>query len=139
MNPSVRLECARDGAVVETVLVAPDDSYPYSLTVCRASGEEVVYSGESLLACLVSFRKVLEQEGLLLCCQGARSDVTSSGMQSQMTGSRWVYVFDREERKLSGEVVDILAPAGPEEAVTVAEQRAELFRFLGIPDPGCES
>ncbi|MGK5546985.1 hypothetical protein ACSNOH_19960 [Streptomyces sp. URMC 127] len=125
--------------MVETVLVAPNGSYPYSLTVCRESGEEAVYSGESLLGCLISFRKVLEQEGLLLCCQGARSDVTSSGMQSQMTGSRWVYVFDREERKLSGEVVDVLAPAGPEEAVTVAEQRAELFGFLGIPDPGCES
>ncbi|WP_367136262.1 MULTISPECIES: hypothetical protein [Streptomyces] len=120
--------------MVEVVAVEAGAAPPYRLTTVRGTGGPVVYSGHSLFACLLEFRKDLERDELLLCCQGARPDVINSGMQSQMTGGRFVYTADLEARRVNDEMVDILAPARPGDVVTVAEQRAATFAFFGIRD-----
>ncbi|MGW2601711.1 hypothetical protein [Streptomyces klenkii] len=138
MSGAVRIDCARGGEIVETVEVVPSGSPPYSLTVYRGESDGAIYPGDNLFACLLGFRQDIEREGLVACCQGARRNVTNSGMQAQMTGGRFVYTFDREARTVNEETVDILAPARPEEVVTVAEQRAAIFDFFGIRDRGGE-
>ena len=45
-----------------------------------------------------------------------------------------VLATDPETGKLESEVVDILAPAAPEEVSTVAEQRAYVFRYFKLRD-----
>ncbi|MEU1813581.1 hypothetical protein [Streptomyces roseifaciens] len=136
MSARVRIACARNGHVVEVVYVEPSEAHPYRLTVFRGEDdrEGVVYSGDNLFACLLEFRRDLGQDELLLCCQGARRDVTNSGMQAQMTGGRYIYTFNRESRTVNEETVDILAPASPEDVVSVEEQRAAIFEFYGIRD-----
>ncbi|GGX68664.1 hypothetical protein [Streptomyces hiroshimensis] len=136
MSARVKVGCVRNGELVEVVSVEPSDARPCRLTVFRGGdgGHGVVYSGDNLFACLLALRRDLERDGLLLCCQGARRDVTSSGMQAQMAGGRYVYKFDRASRTVNEETVDILAPAGPEDVVSVEEQRAAIFDFYGIRD-----
>ncbi|WP_449478392.1 hypothetical protein [Streptomyces abikoensis] len=130
----VTLECVQGGEVVEVVTVMADNVSPCQLAAVRGNGATVAYSGHSLFACLLEFRKDLERDGLLLCCQGARRDVVNSGMQSQMSGGRLVYTVDMGARRVNDETVDILAPARPEDVVTVAQQRAAIFAFFGIHD-----
>ncbi|MEX2981617.1 hypothetical protein [Streptomyces sp. C36] len=138
MTEWTMLEAVREDGSIESVRVCSSDTPPYGLRVAREGRPEEVYSEGDLFACLLAARRDLEHGGLLLCCQGARSDVTSSGMQSQMTGGRFVYTFDTAARTVSEETVDILAPARPDEIVTVAEQRAAVFAFYGIEDHGRE-
>ncbi|MGW2185584.1 hypothetical protein [Streptomyces sp. NPDC001719] len=136
MSGLVKLECARDGEVAEVIFISPSDAPPYELKVFRGDGSEASYPGDNLFACLLNLRRELEGQGLLLCCQGARRDVTNSGMQAQMTGGRFIYTFDAGSRKVNEETVDILAPARLDEVVTVEEQRVAIFDFLGIAARG---
>ncbi|MBT2383504.1 hypothetical protein [Streptomyces sp. ISL-11] len=134
MSGSVAIDCVRDGRVLESIEVKASSEPPYELAVRRDGGDEVVYPGDNLFACLINLRRDLERDGILLCCQGARRDVINSGLQAQMTGGRFVYTSNALSRTVNEETVDILAPARPDEVVTVAEQRAAIFDFFGISD-----
>ncbi|MGW3008019.1 hypothetical protein ACWC9R_04140 [Streptomyces sp. NPDC001219] len=89
--------------------------------------------------CLRKLRKELEGEGLLLCCQGDRPDVTLSGMQGQREGGRYSFTFEEESGRMKTETVDIFAPATRDEVVTTAVRRAAIFAFHGIEDRGDEA
>ncbi|WP_367125675.1 hypothetical protein [Streptomyces phytohabitans] len=102
------------------------------LTLSRPGVPSEVHAGVSLFGCLLGVRETLEAEGLLLCCQGARPDVTTSGMQSQMPDSRHAYTFDLESRTVNTEMVDILAPAPFSSVATISEQRAAIFALFNV-------
>ncbi|MFD5319545.1 hypothetical protein [Streptomyces sp. NPDC127098] len=114
------------------------DRPPYRITAARESGVVRSYAGSNLFVCLTKLRKDLDAEGLLLCCQGARADVTLSGMEAQMTGGRFVYTFTPGARRVNQETVDIFAPAPAGIVVGPAEQRAAILAFHGLPDTGWE-
>lgn len=140
MTESVTLTAAGEGGSrAEVVILRFTTADPYQLTALRKGHPEVTYSGSHLTHCLRKFRKDLEAEGLLLCCQGARVDVTLSGMQAQMEGGRFPYTFDAESGRVNKEVVDIFAPAKLEEVATTAVQRAAILDFYGIEDRGEEA
>ncbi|WP_143671224.1 hypothetical protein [Streptomyces sp. Ru87] len=138
MTESVVLTAASpDGSREEEVAVHFTTKPPHEVTAVRKGRSNRTYSGIHLSACLRKLRLELEeQDGLLLCCQGSRPDVTLSGMQAQMEDGRYLYTFDPASRTRRDEMVDIFAPAALSDVVPEAVQRAAVFAFLGIEDRG---
>ncbi|MCZ4103432.1 MULTISPECIES: hypothetical protein [Streptomyces] len=118
------------------VRLAISDTRPYVLRVTRNGAvTHAEHTGDNLFVCLLDARRELEKHGLLLCCQGARPDVSTSGMESQMTDGRFVYeLLSEPSRSVSTERIDIFAPAEPSQVVTVAAQRAAVMDFFGLTD-----
>ncbi|WP_329489956.1 hypothetical protein OG618_26030 [Kitasatospora sp. NBC_01246] len=105
---------------------------------------EVVLDGSSIgefVGCNISSslrraRRGVEDNGLIICCQGARQDVHSSGMLQQFSNGREAYVLRDGVDMASAEVVDVLAPADPADVNTVDAQEMNIFRFFGLARPG---
>ncbi|MGK5640748.1 hypothetical protein ACSNOK_20890 [Streptomyces sp. URMC 126] len=135
MTETILVRLAANGVVVEEAAVAPSGVYPYWLLVSRKGKPDVEYEASTLFACLIKARQDWESEGLLACCQGARRNITTSGLESQMTGGRFAYVFDPVSDTVDPEPVDIFDAVSPEQAATVADQRAAVFRFFRLVDP----
>ena len=135
MTEQVLLEAVGEDGRTETVRIDFSETPPYVLRVRRGAGDtSATYEANDLFAALINLRLALEAEGLLLCCQGARVDVTSSGMEKQ-AGGRHVFPFTLETRQVHHErSVDIFAPAAPDEVVTVEEQRKAIFALHGLRD-----
>ncbi|MEW1568938.1 hypothetical protein AB0454_39020 [Streptomyces sp. NPDC093509] len=95
-------------------------------------GFEQVYEDVDLLECFKSARRDLENRGLLLCCQGARSNVFPSGMTRQMTDGRLAYSLEAGKELSDDDLVDIFAPADCSEVVSLEDQLSamrDLFRM----------
>lgn len=103
---------------------------PSVIRVRRGQGAVAEYTGSDLFNCLHGLRQVLEAEGLLLCCQGARPDVFPSGMDRQMGEARHAHVLGLEARQ--EESVDIFAPADVGLVGTIEEQRVFVMRAFGF-------
>jgi hypothetical protein len=109
----------------------------------RPAALEVTWAGKThriekpdYFGCLVELRELLEAEGRLLCCQGARGDAGPSGSLRQMSDGRQVYVYPEQRRRVSAaDVVDAFAPADCSLVVTVEEQNRRHFARLGIERP----
>lgn len=84
-------------------------------------------TGRDLHEGLLKVRQQLEAVGSYLCIQAASKYVSHSGMSRQMSGGRRAY---RQVGGQPSELVDVLAPAGTEEIVTVAMQEAAKQRRL---------
>jgi hypothetical protein len=72
--------------------------------------------------CLVSVRRDLEAEGLVVCCHGARRDVWPSGMARDMGAGLKAYVLTFGRAPGQGDLISIFAPADRAMIGTVAEQ-----------------
>lgn len=131
---SITLSMISQDGEYQEITVQPSSRSPYELRVTREGHSEITYAGETLFSCLLDARRDLERDGLLLCCQGARWNVTTSGMQSQMTGGRFAYIFDAATHTIDEDPVDIFAPARLEDVTTVENQRKAIFDFFGIQD-----
>lgn len=92
-------------------------------------GRSYVSEGVDSFESLVSLRRQLEADGLLLCVNGARSDVFPSGMSRQMGGGRKAYVLVPGRTPTTDDLVDILDPAPSGAVVTVSEQYDSVRRF----------
>jgi hypothetical protein len=73
-------------------------------------------------ACLISVRRELEAEGLVVCCQGARKNVWPSGMDRDMGAGLVAHVLTIGRKPRRDEHVRVLAPADAELIGTVTEQ-----------------
>jgi hypothetical protein len=73
---------------------------------------------------LMNLRRKLEPVGVQLCCNGARRNAWSSGMQRDMGGGYATYLLELGEHRTRPKHVRTLDPAPPSEVVTVAEQLA---------------
>ncbi|WP_431783047.1 hypothetical protein [Streptomyces chumphonensis] len=139
MHESVTLIATNEtGDHHESIEICFTTRPPYQLKATRNGAEGATFTGTHLMNCLRQLRFSLESEGLLLCCQGARPDVTLSGMQSQMADGRFVYVFDKSTGTVGAEQIDIFAPADCADVVSTTVQRAEVFSFYGLEDPRAE-
>ncbi|WP_157862339.1 hypothetical protein [Wenjunlia vitaminophila] len=103
---------------------------PCVIYLVRDGYERREVRAEDLFEAMIGVRKILEEEGLLLCAQGAMPDVFPSGMARQMGDGRFAYRLRHGESGNSGdEMVDIFAPAAMGEVVTISEQRDAVLRF----------
>ncbi|MFG2905189.1 hypothetical protein ACGF13_09025 [Kitasatospora sp. NPDC048286] len=117
----------RDGVLRPIVIrLGPPDA---TIVALLDDGSPTEISGTDYLDCLTRIRRRLEQDGRLLCCQGARPGVHASGQLRQFTGGREAYVHDPNARGEALATVDVFDPARPEEVVSLDEQRAAFFRL----------
>jgi hypothetical protein len=133
MNPVERLRSTaidRGGRLVELELEVRAPS-PFSIRAWQDGKELGEFTGSDLFDCMIGLREFLESTGLLLCCQGARSDVFPTGMDRQKGDGRQAHVLS-EENKHEGQWVDIFAPADPSAVSTVIEQRDFVLDFYGF-------
>ncbi|MCT2589102.1 hypothetical protein LHJ74_03980 [Streptomyces sp. N2-109] len=135
----MNLIAANMSGILEEVFVAITGRDPHELTLKRAGLPDEKHQAGDLFSCLMDLRRSLESEGLLLCCQGARLDVTSSGMLLQMTDGREAYTFDPSTRTVHEETVYILDPAPLSKVATVSQQRDAIFSLHGIRGHGLGS
>jgi hypothetical protein len=132
---AVDLPALRDGDKVCASLRF-DDGY-----VCRvevALGGEVAVSGEAgdLFEALVTVRRQLEQQGVLLGCNGCRRNVYPSPMLRQAGQGRRAYVLTLPRTATKPPTVDIFERAPDlSTVVTVVEQRKWFERWLAAPGP----
>ncbi|WP_177154283.1 hypothetical protein [Actinosynnema pretiosum] len=114
---------------LDLIISVPD---PCTVTTSRAGMPDEVFTGTDLFSCMVNLRERLEQDGLLLCCQGSRPDVHPTGMDRQMGDGRHAHVLSAEAVQ-QGLTVDIFAPAEPRLVGTLVQQRDHVFAFYGLP------
>jgi hypothetical protein len=88
------------------------------------------YPGADLFDCLLSLRKDLEARGLLLCCQGARRNVSPSGMTRQMSNGRLAYVLLSGRQVSDDDLVEIFDPADCGDVASIAEQKEEIKKIF---------
>jgi hypothetical protein len=84
-------------------------------------------------ACLVSIRRELEAQGIVVCCQGARKDVWPSGMARDMAAGLQAYVLTIGRTPLRSEVVGIFDPADRKLIGTVADQEQYFHLWWSSP------
>jgi len=97
-------------------------------------GDDIYVRGEGpdLFEALVSARRDLEAQGVLVACNGARRDVFPSAMLRQATAGRRAYVLTVPRNVTRPPTVDIFAPAPDASALaTVEEQRAWFDMWRG--------
>jgi hypothetical protein len=104
-----------EGGSCELVLEVGERSY-------RATGFDLFDS-------LVTLRGVLEAEDLLICVEGARSDVYPSGMSRQMGTGRGAYRHVVGRRPDRGDLVDIFDETCCDDVVRIEEQLASIRRL----------
>ncbi|MET9403708.1 hypothetical protein [Kitasatospora sp. NPDC002965] len=85
------------------------------------------FGGADYRDCLTRARRLLEREGRLLCCQGARPNVHPSGQLLQFCNGREAYALHPEGRIGPPETVDVFAPAPPGDVVSLDDQRAAII------------
>lgn len=98
---------------------------PWRLTATFNDGTLLEAEQLDLFECLRAVRCALDEEGALLCCEGARRDVFPSGMARQMGGGRKAYRIATDRV-----LVDIFAPTDCNEVCTVDEQAESVERLL---------
>ncbi len=91
----------------------------------RGDQIDIKATGEDLFSAMQAARRSLDEMGIFLLCQGARRNVWPSRMARDMGGGMKAYQLRLGEQARRGDLVDILAPAGPEEVATVVDQ--EMF------------
>lgn len=69
------------------------------------------FNDSNLFAALSAFRRVLEQQGYLVLCNGARRDAYPSRMALQMGGGLKVYLLKAGEPARREDLVDIWGSA----------------------------
>lgn len=117
----------------ESLVLEVDDSSEPNIRLIRTNRVPGVYGGSDLFECLKGARLALEEEGLLICCQGSRPTVFPSGMGRQMSNGRLAYPLRRTPPLTDADLVDIFAPAQFAEVGTVESQRRAVLDFFRSP------
>ncbi|MEV6241921.1 hypothetical protein [Lentzea sp. NPDC051838] len=138
MEESFTLVALNERGVARSIEIELRDPPAVAMVMAVDGGPSLEFQAEDLFVCLMNARLRLEEDGFLLCCQGARPDVFPSGLLQQETGGRYAYVLTDEADEAGRPTVDIFAPADISEVATVADQRAAVMRFYGLPDRASE-
>ena len=112
-----------------TLRLTKPEPYRIALILVGDQGQLWEGAGGDVFDALMNLRLELEPVGIRVCCNGARANAWSSGMQRDMGQGYEVYLLglERSGRPASIQTLD---PAPCEEVVTVAEQRAFHERWL---------
>lgn len=123
------LACGNDGPDVRVSLDVQSE-HPAVLVARLGDEKSRQYPGVDLFDCLLSLREDLESRGLLLCCQGARKNVSPSGMTRQMSNGRLAYALLPERQVSDDDLVEIFAPADCGDVASIAEQKEETRKIF---------
>lgn len=130
---TLHLAAASEDGRRESLVLEVDDSGEPSIRLVRANRVASVHTGSDLFECLKDLRRILEEEGFLICCQGSRPTVFPSGMGRQMSNGRLAYPLRRTPPLTDADLVDIFAPAQFAEVGTVESQRQAVLDFFRSP------
>lgn len=89
----IRIEIVAVSGERELCEIEVTQGMPITMTARSAQFGELSFSDSNLFAALAAYRQVLEQEGYLLLCNGARKDAYPSNMALQMGGGRKIYLL----------------------------------------------
>lgn len=111
-----------DGTLTKALIVISE------LTPCRldfecSEWERQRFCADDLHGAFVDLRSWLDGLGVKLLCNGARVDVTPSGMSRGMSGGRKAYIIRLGKPSLSSDLVDVFEYAEPEKIGTVQQQK----------------
>lgn len=104
--------------------VRPIPDRKIELSLRSLSDETWEAVGNDVFGTLMQLRETMEPLGVLICCNGARINAWSSGMQRDMGEGKCVYLLSTTDRASKPPVVATLGAADPSEIVLVADQRA---------------
>jgi hypothetical protein len=113
----------RDGVQSTLLLHVVEGTYPEVALTLTGRDRAWTATGTSVFAALLDLREQLEMQGIRLCCNGARRNAWSSGMQQDMARGRVVYLLQMNRSGRPAEV-RTLDPAPCDQVVTVQEQKA---------------
>src|SRR5687767_13231094 len=128
-NHHVLATCGNSGPGIDVELMILSEN-PAVLQVKIGSSAVRDFSGVDLFECLLAVRVELESQGLLLCCQGARKNVSPSGMTRQMSNGRLAYVLPAKGAVSDDDLVDVFAPAACVDVASIDDQKAEISRIF---------
>ena len=120
----------RNGRRQPVVLEVDDSGGRAVIHLVRDGHDTSYHEADDLFECLNSVRRELEEDGLLLCCQGAIPNVFPSGMNRQMSSGRFAYPLRRNPPLSDADLVDVFAPAQVSEVDTLEVQRAAVLAFF---------
>jgi hypothetical protein len=126
------LQAFNGKGVARAVGIELRDPRESAIDVVIDGGPAREFRANNLFVCLIDARLCLEEDGFLLCCQGARPNVFPSGMLQQEANGRYAYVLSEGTAVDGRPVVDIFAPAELDEVATVAVQRTTVMDLFGL-------
>jgi hypothetical protein len=146
-HPSARHHEGVPDVFAMPVTAGSGQTFIWSLELSKPEGNRVSLSlndghgrsweaiGGDVFDALMRLRLKAEPDGVQLCCNGARRNAWSSGMQRDMGEGYGVYLLPAKRSTERPPAVKTLDPAPPSEVVTVALQRAAYEAWLGHPLP----
>jgi hypothetical protein len=134
MNDVFEIPVVARGETDEWTLVVTKPPRGIALTLSDGSGRTWEALGGDVFDALMRLRLDAERDGIQICCNGARRNAWSSGMQRDMGEGYAVYLLPAEKGGRPPEV-GTLDPAPPDDVVSVAEQRAFFEDWSGHPPP----
>lgn len=99
------------------------------LSVIDPLGERYEATGRDLYECLKDIRRITDQAGILLCCNGARKNAMPLG-SLRRAGAYYVDTYRRWRAALPWDQVETFGYAPPRKIVSVAEQEAYMDAYL---------
>ena len=120
---SIHVEIASLSGEREPCEIEFTQGVPITMTIRSTRFGELSFTDNNLFAALSAYRRLLEQEGYLLLCNGARKDAYPSRMALQMGGGRKIYLLRPGKQAKREDLVDIFDAATIEQVCGVDEQR----------------
>ena len=112
----------RNGVHGTWLLQVTEATYPELALTLTGPDRTWTASSTSVFAALLDLREQLDMEQIRVCCNGARRNAWSSGMQQDMGRGHHVYLLETNRTGRPTEV-RTLDPAPCDQVVTVQEQK----------------
>jgi hypothetical protein len=131
MDDAFELPVVEGGkALTWALALTTPEPHRVSLSLNDGSGRTWEATGGDVFDALMKLRLEAEPDGVQLCCNGARRNAWSSGMQRDMGEGFSTYLLRLGEHGERPESVPTLAPAPAAEVTIVSEQVAFYEQWL---------
>ncbi|MEG3628475.1 hypothetical protein [Streptomyces poriticola] len=114
---------ARTPAGAQEWIVHSSEDEPWTIRAVAPDGRSFEADGADLFLALQEVRRQIEQQGVLLCCNGARANARPSPLASA-SGGGMVYLLPSARNPGPEDLVPLLSPAPARHVSPVAEQEA---------------
>jgi hypothetical protein len=123
VGESFEVPVTKDGRTVTWQLLLTKAEQPrITLSLSDGSAQMWEATGGDIFGALMTLRLEAERDGVQICCNGARRNAWSSGMQRDMGEGVTTYLLRLGEHQERPESVRTLDPAPAADVTTVAEQ-----------------
>lgn len=106
------------------------ESEPWCIELICSSFEKEKYDGDDLFEALIKMRKKLEEKDMLILCNGAKKNISPSGMSRSMGGGRKASYIEIGSPVKSGNLVDIFDYAERNKVVSVLKQKQYFMEWV---------